>query len=211
MVCPNCKSENVDGSKFCNGCGKILEAPKPQNGEKGFWDKYLPLFGAALGLVSGLITISGWFSPFTSLSFGNGPQLVALPFGLSQIGQSLNGSPILAMIFESANEITGWVLLISIALSLISIALVLMSLMSIWSGVICLENRSDVTDLPLVKSEIKKLRNYSLTGIIFVIILMVFVSFAQVGKSTIGGGLMTMAFGYIATFLIVVYLKPHLR
>lgn len=222
MKCIKCGYENADGSKFCNNCGAVIEVPPPPppppdriqtvtQENLSFWIKNLPLIGAALGLVSGLITIAGWFSPFTSLSFGNGPQLIALPFGLSQLSESVSGSPITSMLFASANEITGWVLLISIGLSLISLGLLIMSLMTIWTGVKCLENRSELSVLPVVKTEINKLRNYSLTGLILVIILMVFVSFAQVGKSTIGGGLMTMAFGYAVTFLFVIYLKPHLR
>ncbi len=213
MECPNCKTQNDDENKFCRNCGTILEPPKIEKtaGSQDFWEKYLPFVGTGLGIGSGLITLMGWFTPFTTLDFGNGPQLIALPFGLSKLAKSFNSAPLLSMAFSSANEITGWVLLASIALSITSIVLVILSLMSAWVGVKCLENRAEPAAMYIVKSEINKLRNYSLTGSVLVVLLMVFVSLAQVGEATIGNGLITMAFGFLATFLVVIYLKPHLR
>jgi len=212
MICPNCKAEIPDGIKYCSNCGKPIESgaaiPLPIVDK---WQKNLALIGAGLGIVSGIIALLGWFSPWTSLGFGNGPQLIVLPFGLGLGTQVLNDYPALRSVIQSVNQITGWVLLISILLGIISIVLAVMCLMSVWMGIKCLEVRSDESLLPIVKTNINKIGNYALTGIIFVIIIMVLISVFQVGQSVIGGGVVAMAFGFIASFVTVIYLKPHLR
>ncbi len=216
MKCSNCNFEIPEGSKFCPNCAAPVVVqkipPQPGEGENlDKWQKNLPVIGAGLGILSGFIALMGWFSPWTSLKFGNGPQLIALPFGLSAGAQLLQNYPVLTSIFSSVDQITGWVLLASILLAIISIVLAVMSVLCIWMGIKCLEFRADPSLLATVKNQINKIGTYSITGLAFVVIVMVLVSIFQVGQSAIGGGVVAMAFGFIAGFVMVVYLKPHLR
>ncbi|MCX6054294.1 MAG: zinc ribbon domain-containing protein [Chloroflexi bacterium] len=214
MKCSNCKQVIPDGTKFCPNCGAKVEVQEtpPQLGEgQTKWQKALPLIGAGIGMGSGFIALMGWFSHWTSMQFGNGPQLIALPFGLTAGSNLLQSYPALSSVFQSVDEITGWVLLISILLAIISIILVIMCGLSIWQGVKCLEYRADPALLPTVKNSINKIGNFTITGIVFVVAVMVLVSIFQFGQSAIGGGLVAMAFGFIAGFIAVIYLKPHLR
>jgi hypothetical protein len=214
MYCSNCKNEIPEGSKFCPHCATpvVVTQVSPKKDENiDKWTKNLPLIGAGVGLGSGLISLMGWFSHWTSLNFGNGPQLIALPFGLTSASNLFQDFPVLTSVFQSVNEITGWVLLISILLAIVSIVIAVMCILSLWMGIKCLEYRSDPTLLGTVKNQINKIGNYSITGIIFIAIVMVLVSIFQLGESAIGGGLVAMAFGFIAGFVAVIYLKPHLR
>ena len=77
-VCPNCKTENADSSRFCQDCGEELEEPinvPQENKEKrggfgGWWNKQGKGVKAAIGIVGvcviGLIfiiAIGGMLSP----------------------------------------------------------------------------------------------------------------------------------------------------
>lgn len=213
MKCSKCKKEIPEGSKFCPHCATpvVVTEILPNNGDNDKWQKNFPLIGAGLGIICGFISLMGWFSPWTTLKFGNGPQFIILPFGLGAGANVLNDYPALRSVVQSADQITGWFLLTSIILAIISILLVGMCLASIWMGIKCLEDRSDVTMLPAVKNRINRIQSFSLTGIIVCGIVMVLVSVFQLGNSSIGGGLVAMVFGFVVAFLSVIYLKPHLR
>lgn len=211
MECPKCHVPISGRTKFCPNCGNEIVQPSPTTEKVGFWQKNLALIGAALGFGSGLIALIGWFSPWTSVGFGNGPQLVILPFGLGAGSQLLSGLSGVSSFIPSLYQITGWIVLIAIIMAAISIVLLIMALLSIWTGVKCLEYRSDVALLSQIKLQINKLRTYGLVGLIFVIVIMTVASIFQVGKSVIGGGTIAMLFGFLVAFVSVIYLKPHLR
>jgi hypothetical protein len=211
MKCSKCMENLIEGTKFCPKCGTVVEIPVDNEDSINKWQQKLPLIGAGVGLISGLISLTGWFAPWTSLKFGNGPQLILLPFGLSLGTSLLNELSFLTDMVGGVGQITGWFLLVAIVVAIFSLALLSMSVSSIWMGIKCLENRSDKTAIPLVKNLINKIGKYSLIGIIFSLIVMILVSVFQVGESSIGGGLTAMSFGFILGFISVIYLKPHLR
>ncbi len=204
-----------EGMQFCPKCGAPAAKESTQTtgmeGKPDIWQTRLPLIGAGLGLGAGLVSLLGWFSPWSSIQFGNGPQFVVLPIGLLKGLKFLEETPLLNFVLGSIKDVTGWVVLLSIIFSIISIILCVVSLSMIWVGVKCLENRSDPGLLPVVKSQIYKLRTHGLTGLILIIIVMVFASLLQFGGSVVGGGVILMGFGYAVAFLAVIYLKPHLN
>ena len=78
-ICPNCNSENVDSSDFCQNCGQDLggtvntATQTPQSGTMGWWDKQSTGVKAAIGIggicciaLILIVVIGGMLAPDTN-------------------------------------------------------------------------------------------------------------------------------------------------
>jgi len=214
MQCPYCKADNSASVKFCGNCGKALpkEQVDPTPGNQ------LPMIGAVLGLVAGLLALLGWFGAWTSANFGNGPQFVILPFGLAKASDLLQSATGAANLFSlgalsglsgDVQNFMGVAMFVAILVAVASIVLAFLIVVTLWAGIQCLEARDDGRLLDSVKAKFVKFRQYGIFGVSISLGLMVVISL--VGATAIGGGLYTMAFAFAAEFLAVVYLQPRLR
>ena len=218
MICPNCKTNNPESVKFCNNCGNAMPMEPPKSPVEPRTLNQLPIIGAILGLVTGLLALLGWFGSWISAGFGNGPQFVILPFGLIKAGDVLQNAGGIANLLSlgalsglqgEMQNLMGVIIFGAVLVAAASIALAYLIIATLWAGIQCLESREDERLLGNVKAKFGKFRNYGLFGVIISLVLMVVISL--VGATAIGGGLYTMTFGFACEFLAVIYLQPRLR
>jgi len=66
MYCPECGQQNIDQSKFCVTCGTALLKPSRESGSLATKrERRL----AAIGLVGGILTVFGFFTPWQTWTY----------------------------------------------------------------------------------------------------------------------------------------------
>ncbi|MCL4266963.1 MAG: zinc-ribbon domain-containing protein [Anaerolineae bacterium] len=213
MFCPNCGTQNADGSKFCSSCGKALQTtmpstpvirpsplpptyytpPRPSNP--------LPMVatvGSVVGMVGGVLIVIGWFLPWSSIRLGSGPQIL----GLLLTGGLLGGL--------ADDGIGALFALLALGMAVVVVLIPIWGFLCGRIGMHLFENRAESSKY-VIQEELQRLRGRATFVLVLMAIIFVLTSLIPfLGGAVLGRGYYLMVVGAVIIFLGTLYGRSQL-